>query len=108
MKPAVPVILAVALCAHAQAQTGTIEQQERDFQKRHQQREAEWDKRFARQREAAEKKKQRDAQLRKDCASARARIGRLHAERRTSADKNRHIPEIERLGRFVDTQCPPE
>lgn len=46
--------------------------------------------------------------LKKKCHDARVRIGRLHGERRASGDKGRNIPEIERLGRFVDTQCPPE
>jgi hypothetical protein len=54
-----------------------------------------------------EPKAQKKDDLKQRCADALARIGRLHAERRGSRDQNRNIPEIERLGRFVDTQCPP-
>ena len=54
-----------------------------------------------------EPKAQKKDDLKQRCADALARIGRLHAERRASGDKGRNIPEIERLGRFVDTQCPP-
>jgi hypothetical protein len=55
-----------------------------------------------------EPKVQKTANLDKECADARARIGRLHAERRGARDSQRNIPEIDRLGRFVDTRCPPE
>lgn len=51
---------------------------------------------------------QKKDDLARQCADARSRIGQLHAERRASRDKTRNIPEIERLGRFVDTRCPPE
>ena len=94
----------------------TLEQQEAEFQHRQKQREA------TARREEAEREAARKAgtDLKKQCAEAKARLAYLQRQRRGPAPTRNEKGEIEwwnfeqrgieinKLGEFVDRNCPPD